>query len=970
MSYDFDYFISYAHKDNVSVDGKSGFVDEFVNRLKNSEDHKKMFGGEVSIFFDKDEIHSMSEWDLRIRSKLAVSRFFIVLLSPNYFKSEYCAKEFDWWMQHEMHSRLLGEATAPMKIVTVEEIDVDNPASSAISDDLKLKFPNWMKLLRQIQSGPDFDMRPLYRAKIDETLRALRRETKNKVYKQNIAEDSPTNTGRYPAYNRNFVGRRDNLSSLRKSLSTKSSAAISAVNGLGGIGKTELAITYGHAFAWDYGLGRIFAKCENQTSIDNVLLSCGLAEMYGLELKGTDEQQISQLYAALRTKCKSIERRNDENDIDKTLGTHLLLILDNVNRLELVSPEHLRKLPPYFHVIITTRESANRLNYIDTESLEKLSVDESVELLSNLYSFKDSSEDQAAREIAKLLDGFTLAVEITGAYLRQRPRVTYQKQYERLRENLSKAMQMMINQNPSLQQHQTVCISVVLESTLSSLGADSRKALKCAAQMSPDAVAMGWFSELIGLDEDDGLDVLDELTGYNLLTPLEGEPNIARIHRLVAETVKQETTEEERKEIVSKIRAKCNDLLEKDETFWCSSENFWNITPVSEFLKLLAEQWTVEASEEEIDWGITEMLEKSGKTLKSLGKIDDALSVFKKFMSISSKRASVFSSDSVLRCYGHAYSALGEIDYMKGNVETAIELHTQAFNIRRSIAEKHPTHIEILCDLFDSYMSLGEIEKDKGNLKEAKKRYLEILKASQNIPALQDNKIQKYLGSAYGRIGDLENEMKNVTEARDWFEKAMIICKRLADTMPENIESQRNLSTSYRRLGDWENAVGNVTAARKWYEMAMEIRQRLADLMPENVGIQRNVSISYQRLGDLDKASGNFADARNWYEKAMKILKRLADSMPDNVEAQRNLSTSYRRLGDLEFARGNLTAAREWYVNSMEIRQRLAEIMPDNVEAKQNLNTLYRRFADLEIVAGNMSAAQEWYKKILKISVE
>ena len=224
MPYNFDYFISYAHADNQSENGKPGFVDEFVEKLRNSPEHQQMFGGKIKVFFDKTEIHNMSDWDNRIRSSLASSRFLIVLLSPGYFKSEYCAREFDWWLQHEMHRRMLGEGTAPMRIVDVARLqDANSETIPDIPDDLQARFPNWLSQIRKIQSDSQFDMHDLDRAKISEALDSLRNAVKDKVKRQYAAEKAP-HTGQYPQYNENFVGRRENLRSLRQSLSEKSAA--------------------------------------------------------------------------------------------------------------------------------------------------------------------------------------------------------------------------------------------------------------------------------------------------------------------------------------------------------------------------------------------------------------------------------------------------------------------------------------------------------------------------------------------------------------------------------------------------------------------------------------------------------------------------------------------------------------------------------------------------------------------------
>ena len=967
----YDYFISYAHKDNLSEGGNPGFVDEFVEKLKNSSEHKQMFGREIEVFFDKKEIHSMSDWDNRIRSGLAESRFFVVLLSPNYFKSEYCAREFDWWMQHEMHRRVLGEGTAPMLIVAVN--DLYDPNVDPIPDvpqDIQVKFPNWVKQIRQIQSGPDFDMHDLERAKIDEILRSLCENTKDKYFKQVIAEESPINAG-YPQYNKNFVGRRENLRSLRQTLSTSCTTAISAVNGLGGIGKTELALTYGHAFAWDYELGRVFATCENSDSLEDVILSSSIAEMHGLKLEGTNEQKLTTLYNALKRKIKLIEERNIEKGIDRTLGAHVLLILDNVNRLELISQRNLDKLPDFFHVIITTRESANEFPHIHTESVDRLSEDESVELLSNLRKFGDDKQEVlAAREIAKLLDGFTLAIELTGYYLKKSPRVTYQKQYERLRKNISNTMETMVDKTQSLRRHQAECISEVLESTLSALSDNSRKALEFAALMPPDAVGFGWLPELVGLDEDEGLEVLDELTGYCLLTPLGRESSIARIHRLVAEAVKKEIPEDILKKLIATILFKCYNLLHKDETFWCTPENSWNITPVSEFCLALAEQWTVEASEEDIDWSLTWMLATSGKLLMTLGKINEAGVVFQRFFKMCEERAKMFPDNvDVQLNLSASYYQLSEIENEVGNASAALDWCKKAMEISQRLVDLMPDDVNAMQNLCVSYHQLGDLEKTAGNAGAARGWFEKAMEISQRLVDLMPDDVdaKQNLCVSYHRLGDLENSAGNAAPAREWYEKTLEICKQLAENMPDNVKVQLNLSVLYNNLGDLEKAAGNTAAARGLFEKTLEIDQRLAELIPDNVQSQRNLSIAYENLGNLEIVAGNATAAREWYEKELEIRKRLADLMPDDIDAKHNLCIAYQHLGDLENAAGNVAAAREWYEKTLEIDQRLADLTPDNVIAQRGLSISYERLGNLENDAGNAAAAREWYEKGLEI---
>ncbi|MBR5711553.1 MAG: toll/interleukin-1 receptor domain-containing protein, partial [Thermoguttaceae bacterium] len=816
MQYNYDYFISYAHNDNKLPDGVPGFVNEFVEKLENgSEDHKRIFGGKIRVFFDETEIPDMSHWDNKIRAGLASSRFLIVLLSPNYFKSEYCAKEFDWWMKHEMHRCTLGEGTAPMIISNVGVFDSAIKPAPEIPANIQIRFPNWLSQIQAYQSK-NFDMHDFLIAEIDNVLKTLRDEVKDKVRHQEIVENLPYDT--YPGYNENFVGRRENLLSLRDYLTTKSGKVITALTGLGGFGKTELALTYGHAFGWDYQLGRFFKSCENCNSIYDAFLTCGILAKYKWELKGTDEEQLLALFDNLKAEQRKAIDRNAGTGNLKTEGAHLLLILDNVNNLDLITQLLKLNLPDFIHVIITTRENTSAFDGIYSESVERLSEDESVELLSNLRQFgvrlaEDASaeakakadenakaEAEAARKIAQLLAGFTLVVELTGKYLyqnRQNPDVTYQSQYERLVKNHGETFQKMADKVGDLTRHAAETVSAVMESTLSAISGNTRKALEFASLMAPDAVALSWLPELCGLNEDEGIDILNELTGYGLLTPLESEPNIARIHRLVADTVKKDIPEDVQKEIIAKIRGKCEALLDKDEKFWCTSENSWNITPVFEFCLALAEQWTVETSEQNIDLNLTWALGTSGGILNSLGKMNEARVVFQQRYKMCEERAKTF-----------------------------------------------PDNGSAQLNLSVSYSNLGDLEKAAGNAAAARVWYEKFMAICQQLAdkAPENVVFQQNLSVSYSNLGDLESAAGNAAAARVWYEKAVEIFKQLAEKAPDNVEVQQDLSISYERLGDLENAAGNSAAARVWYEKALEIRKQLADQAPENVVFQQNLS--------------------------------------------------------------------------------------------------------------------------------
>jgi NB-ARC domain len=198
-----------------------------------------------------------------------------------------------------------------------------------------------------------------------------------------------------PARNPNFSGRDEMLGDLHASLQAGSAAAVvptGAVHGLGGVGKTQLALEFAHRYRADYDI--VWWITAEQPTITADLAA--LAEELGIERLADQAEMVRLLFRELRGRDR------------------WLLVYDNAER-----PERLvGLLPPGGgggQVLVTSRWSAWG-NQATPLKVNVLARDESIAFLGR----RTGADDPAALdELAELLGDLPLALEEAAAYLEE-----------------------------------------------------------------------------------------------------------------------------------------------------------------------------------------------------------------------------------------------------------------------------------------------------------------------------------------------------------------------------------------------------------------------------------------------------------------------------------------------------------------------------------------------------------------------
>ena len=585
----YDLFISYSRTNN-----DRGQVAELNAQIESS--FRAFAGRDLRVFFDTQVIAGMDDWRQKIQHSLRESHLFLAVLSPNYIASPYCRWEWEDYVRYEAMRQCLGEGVAPVFFV-----NLPNAAGTQIDPAIA----SWIREIRHRQA---FDLRPwneggekaLQESQVRATLEQLHASVRERLSRAERARLSPNNLIRH---NPAFVGRVRELTDLRKVLSRNMLGVVGArqgkapgpvaVQGLGGMGKTELALAYAHAFAWDYPGGRWQVPCEFIAD-----LRLALTVLAGpMHFEFTEDEKKS-LALQFERVLGEIQRRE-----------RCLLILDNVSDPQLLEPEYLDRLPRDGHVdlIATTRLApaaipggAQEMTFI---AVDELPEEDALALMRShqpLGRFESEDEENEARHIVGLLRGFTLAVETAAIYLGRHPGPDACRQFrERLSPDLLRESEQAAADSAVAVRHRVRSLDETLAFTLATLTPEALRLLTFAALLPADQVAVPWLRVLgaarypaFQADEGNAFSQpLDLLLGLRLFlageaVDAEGHLLIVRMHRLVQDLMREKADPEDLAAMLQAVDALADerDAVLKKTTAWTTTR--WELEPFTALANL------------------------------------------------------------------------------------------------------------------------------------------------------------------------------------------------------------------------------------------------------------------------------------------------------------------------------------------------------------------------------------------------
>ncbi len=760
-----------------------------------------------------------------------------------------------------------------------------------------------------------------------ETLKTLLEE----YFRSSKPTGTPHNLPRSGAVT--FVGRNQILQDLHQQLHQSDRLAIVVIQGMGGIGKTELALQY----AWQqqaqgYPGGIVWIQARQEI---------------GLQVVQSAQTQLN----------LAVPEDSDLTDQVQWCWRHwiagdTLLIFDDVQAYADVEP-WLQGLDPQFKVLLTTRLTLGPS--VRSIKLPVLDREHSLEFLRTIVpDGRIDTELDVPQALCEWLGDLPLGLELIGRYLTRKPDCSLAKLQQRLADRQLEAKALK-TRDPAMTA--TLGVAAAFELSWQELSAIAQT---LAAFLSLFALAefpWQWVQDCWpNWNEEELEDTRDEqLLSLHLLRRTGNDRY--QLHQLLREffTVK---------------RQQINDLNPWYETFSKVIYDAAESSSKRPEQSLLAETRLVmphlqaaiahkntTESPLEAAFGIFWL----ANLYYAQGRYSQAELLYQQALKIRQRQLGDDHPD-----VAGSLNNLANLYHAEGRYSKAKPLLQQALEIRqRQLGDDHPDVATSLHNLAELYRAQGcyreaetlyqqartimqqqvgndhpnvatnlnnlaELYRAQGRYSEAGTLYQQALKIRQG----QLGKDHPDVASSLNNLASLYQSQSRYSEAETLYQQALKIWQQhLGKYHPDVASNLNNLASLYQSQGRYSEA-------ETLYQQALKIvQQQLGEDHPY-------VAINLNNLASLYQSQSRYSEAETLHQQALRIKQQqLGEDHPSVASSLNNLANLYR-------VQGLYSEAEPFYQQALEIQQRqLGNDHPNVAISLHNLANLYRaqgRYSEAE----------------------
>ena len=614
-----------------------------------------------------------------------------------------------------------------------------------------------------------------------------------------------------------FKGREAMLGNLNQRFgsvpeSVATPVAARVLNGLGGVGKTRLALEYAWKRAREY-TAMLFVTADSPESLQR-----NLAALCGPSILNLPEQG-------------EMDQDTQRNAVVAWLRQHpgWLLILDNIDSEEAATAAE--ALLPHLtggHALLTTR-LGNWSGSMAALPLDVLSPEAAVDFLLARTADKHRAQPDdpdAARSVAEELGRLALALEQAGAYIAQR-RLSFTAYLTEWQHQRDKVLDWF---DPRLMQYPG-SVAITWQTSFARLGEPARRLLQRLAWLAPEPIPESLLEVALPdageADRADLFGALAELESYSLATRAADTPTFS-VHRLVQEV----TRRSQRSDPAHAALVEALQWL--DHAFVGNPQDVrtWPVlVPLAPHVQAVAAQADAAGLAEPT----ARLLNELALLYKTQGQYTQAGPLCQRALAIKKKTLGPEHPDVAL-----SLNNLALLYHAQGRYAQAKPLHQRALAIReKALGPDHP-------DVAQSLNNLALLYDSQGRYAQAEPLYQRALAIWEKAlgPDHPD------VATSLNNLASLYYSQGQYTQTEPLYQRALTIWeKTLGPDHPDVVLSQNNLAALY-------DSQGRYAQAEPLYQRALAIWE--TTLGPEHPHVAQslgNIAALYRKRGRDEEAA-------------------------------------------------------------------------------------------------------------------
>ncbi|MDP2851152.1 MAG: tetratricopeptide repeat protein [Sulfuricurvum sp.] len=659
-----------------------------------------------------------------------------------------------------------------------------------------------------------------------------------------------------PPRNENFLGRVDELKKLEDTLTNEGMVYI--VNGIGGIGKSELSYEYLHRNKERYDNIAFLEFSDEKTSIE---------ELFRIKFKERFALTENDNLESIITKLQRLKTKN-------------LLLLDNLYNRE--DFEKIKALNSNFHLLITTRRGDLESKY--SLNLEVLSDEDARALFVSYYSTDENIDD-----ILKYLDNHSLFIYLTAKTL-----ASGYLTLEELRENIKsgqigkieahdeKSFNIHLEQRfkRQFEEEQNPDLKLLLQqlSTFPSIEIEEEKLLLSLTDVNTKRnlaklVQRGWLTKKENsyklhqivktfiwdnypLSYTKATPILDAIASYIHPDDAIIIPNYELIFIPIIDSLLSLYSSNKDNHIAG--------VLDSLTFLYFSTGNYSKSLEIQMQSEILRKQVFGENSVE-----VAKNYNLEGVLYKGLGELKNAFFLFEKALEIQEKTLGERHFDTL-----QTYNNLAVLHQNMKDHQKALTLHKKVLKIREDFLGIITPYVA------SSYDNLGTLYHSMNEHKIA----IPLLEKALKIREELLEKTHPHIANNYNNLASVYKSLKEYKKALPLYEKALKIREdTFGEKHPDTAQSYNSLAALYHDIG--ENKKAHI-----FYEKALNTQQ---ELLGEK---HPDTALTYFNLSYLYEQHKQCTQALITAKKAVEILESLDYTHPDLYKYKNHLNDIEQKI--------------------------------------------------------------------------